>query len=55
MKEGFNFGTAAEQISLLFTVALATGRLMATQPLLVAAGCLLYLALDKFVDRVRQG
>lgn len=54
MKRGLDFSGVAETIGLLFTLAYYTGQAMAKNPVLVIAGCCLFLALDKLVERARR-
>jgi hypothetical protein len=54
VKESLDFSKAADQLGIMFVSAYYTGVHLVDNPQLVIAGCLLYLALTVFTDRMKR-
>lgn len=54
MKSDFDFGRMAEQLSVMFTGALWLGRTAVVNPQLAILACVMFLALSKAVDLLRD-
>jgi hypothetical protein len=53
MKSDFDFGRMAEQLSMMFTVALWLGQTAVESPQVATLACVLFLALSKAVSLIK--
>lgn len=53
MKEDFNFGRMAEQLSVLVSAAYWLGQTAVSHPTTAILACVMYLALNKAISTIR--
>jgi hypothetical protein len=54
LKESLDFGKAADQLGIMFVAAYYTGVHLVENPMLVVAGCMVWLTLTVAIDRLKR-